>query len=195
MKLLRNLYDWVIHWSSTRYAVPALFLLSFIESSVFPIPPDVLLMAMSVSVPKRAFYYAFVCSSASVLGGMFGYFIGLEFMDVIGNRIVEFYHLQDKFQQIGILYEKYEAWAVAGAGFTPIPYKVFTIAAGAFEINFLIFVLASIAGRSLRFFLIGGLIFKFGEPIKSFIDKYFNVLSIVFFVMLILGFYLIKYLL
>ncbi|MEE9259175.1 MAG: YqaA family protein [Nitrospinaceae bacterium] len=195
MKLLRSLYDWVLHWAATPYALPALFLISFIESSVFPIPPDVLLIAMVVAVPVGWFRYALVCSIGSVLGGMFGYLIGYQFMDLIGMRIVEFYHFQEKFDKIGLLYEEYEAWAVAMAGFTPIPYKVFTLAAGAFEINFLIFVLASTVGRSARFFLIAFLIKKYGPAIKVLIEKYFGIFSIVFFILLFLGFYLLKYVL
>ncbi len=193
MKPLRKLYDWTLHWASTRHAVPALFLLAFVESSVFPIPPDVLLIAMVVAVPLAWARFALVCSVGSVLGGMFGYLIGLKFMDAIGYRIVEFYHLQEKFDKIGLLYNQYEAWAVGAAGFTPLPYKIFTLAAGAFEINFPVFVFASAVSRSARFFLIALLIHKFGPPIKALIEKYFNLFSILFFVLLVLGFYLLKF--
>lgn len=193
MRLLRKTYDWILHWSSTKYALPALAILSFAESSFFPIPPDVLLIAMTVAVPLKAFRYAAVCSVASVLGGMFGYFLGWQFMDVIGIRIVEFYHFQEQFDKIGGWYEKYNAWAVGAAGFTPLPYKVFTLAAGAFQINFPVFVLASLVSRSARFFIVAALIYKFGAPIKVFIEKYFNILSIVFIVLLFGGFVLVKY--
>jgi len=193
MRLLRKTYDWILHWSTTKYALPALAILSFAESSFFPIPPDVLLIAMAVAVPMKAFRYAAVCSVASVLGGMFGYFLGWQFMDLVGTPIVEFYHFQEKFAKIGSWYEEYNAWAVGAAGFTPLPYKVFTLAAGAFEINFPVFVLASLVSRSARFFIVAGLIYKFGAPIKVFIEKYFNLLSIVFLVLLIAGFVLIKY--
>ncbi len=193
--MLRKLYDWVLHWSTTPQAVPALFLLSFTESSFFPIPPDVLLIAMCVALPRRGFYFALVCSLASVLGGMFGYLIGWQFMDLVGHRIVEFYGFQPQFDKIGHWYRVYEAWAVAAAGFTPLPYKVFTIAAGVFEINFPVFVLASLISRSARFFLLAALIYKFGPPVKAFIEKYFNLLSALFFAGLILGFLLIKYVL
>jgi len=193
MRLLRKTYDWVLHWSSTKYALPALAILSFAESSFFPIPPDVLLVAMTVAVPLKAFRYAAVCSVASVLGGMFGYFLGWQFMDVIGIRIVEFYHFQEQFDKIGGWYEKYNAWAVGAAGFTPLPYKVFTLAAGAFQINFPVFVLASLVSRSARFFIVAALIYKLGAPIKVFIEKYFNILSIVFIVLLFGGFVLVKY--
>jgi membrane protein YqaA with SNARE-associated domain len=193
MRLLRKTYDWILHWSTTKYALPALAILAFAESSFFPIPPDVLLIAMAVAVPMKAFRYAAVCSVASVLGGMFGYFLGWQFMDLVGTPIVEFYHFQEQFAKIGSWYEEYNAWAVGAAGFTPLPYKVFTLAAGAFEINFPVFVLASLVSRSARFFIVAGLIYKFGPPIKVFIEKYFNLLSIVFLVLLIAGFVLIKY--
>lgn len=193
MRLLRKTYDWILHWSATKHALPALAVLSFAESSFFPIPPDVLLIAMAVALPLKAFRFAAVCSVASVLGGMFGYLLGWQFMDLVGTRIVEFYHFQEQFAKIGSWYEEYNAWAVGAAGFTPLPYKVFTLAAGAFEINFPIFVLASLVSRSARFFIVAGLIYKFGAPIKVFIEKYFNILSIVFIVLLFAGFVLVKY--
>ncbi len=124
---------------------------------------------------------------------MFGYLLGWQFMDLVGTRIVEFYHFQEQFAKIGSWYEEYNAWAVGAAGFTPLPYKVFTLAAGAFEINFAIFVLASLVSRSARFFIVAGLIYKYGAPIKIFIEKYFNILSIVFIVLLFAGFVLVKY--
>ncbi len=193
MIFLRKTYDWVLLWGTTRYAVPALFILSFAESSFFPIPPDVLLLAMAVAVPMRAFYFAAFCSVASVLGGMFGYYLGFAFMDLVGNSIVEFYHFQDKWETISALYNKHGGWAVAVAGFTPLPYKVFTLAAGAFKIDLGVFVIASLISRSARFFLVGGMIYFFGPTVKAFIEKYFNILSIIFFVLLFLGFLLIKY--
>jgi len=195
MKIIRSMYDWVLHWASTPYALPALFCVAFIESSFFPIPPDILLIAMTVAVPALWIRFSLVCSVASVLGGMFGYFIGYQFMDLIGTRIVEFYHLQAKFEKIGVLYDEHQAWAVAAAGFTPLPYKIFTLAAGAFKINFPTFVLASAISRSARFFLVAFIIHKFGPPIKVFIEKYFNLFSIVFFILLVLGFYLLKFVL
>ena len=193
MQWLRKTYGWILRWSTTKHALPALAILSFAESSFFPIPPDVLLIAMAVAVPMKAFRYAAVCSVASVLGGMFGYFLGWQFMDLVGTPIVEFYHFQEQFAKIGSWYEEYNAWAVGAAGFTPLPYKVFTLAAGAFEINFPVFVLASLVSRSARFFIVAGLIYKFGAPVKVFIEKYFNILSIVFIVLLFAGFVLVKY--
>ena len=192
MALIRKLYDWILQWASTPYALPVLFIVSFVESSFFPIPPDILLIAMVVAAPAGWFRFALVCSIGSVLGGIFGYLIGYQFMEIIGNRIVEFYHFQEKWDKIGLLYDKYNAWAVAAAGFSPLPYKVFTLAAGAFEINFLTFVLASAASRAARFFLVAALIYKFGPPFKILIEKYFNTFTIIFMILLVLGFFILK---
>jgi membrane protein YqaA with SNARE-associated domain len=190
---MRKLYYWVLSWAFSPYAVPALFLLAFSESSFFPIPPDVLLIALAISVPRKAFYYALICSLGSVLGGMVGYLIGYAFMDAVGFRIVELYGFTDKWRLVGDLYSRYAAWAVGIAGFTPIPYKVFTIAGGAFKIDFLTFVIASALSRSARFFIVGALIYKFGPPVRHFIDKYFDILAVVFVVLLVGGFVLVKY--
>jgi membrane protein YqaA with SNARE-associated domain len=191
--VLRRLYDWVLHWAKTPYGTWALFLLAFCESSFFPIPPDVLLIALAVALPKKAFKYALVCSVGSLLGGCLGYLIGWQFMVGLGDGIIRFYGLQDKYEYIRRLYVTYDAWAVGIAGLTPIPYKVFTITAGAFRINFVVFLVASAVSRSARFFLVGGLIYLFGPKIQSFIDRYFNTLVIVFVILLILGFVVIKY--
>ena len=192
MLFIRKLYDWVLQWATTPYALPVFFIIAFVESSFFPIPPDILLIAMVVASPIGWFRFAFVCSVGSVLGGMFGYLIGYQFMDLIGNRIVAFYHFQEKWGKIGLLYDKYNAWAVAAAGFTPLPYKVFTLSAGAFKINFPTFVLASALSRSARFFLVAALMYKFGPPFKILIEKYFNIFTIVFMVLLVLGFFILK---
>jgi len=193
--MLRRLYDWVLRWAETPYGSWALFLLAFSESSFFPIPPDILLIALAVAIPKKSLKYALICSAGSVLGGCFGYLIGWQFMASVGTRIVDFYGLTPKVEYIELLYNKYDEWAVGIAGFTPIPYKVFTIAAGAFKINSSVFVVASLLSRSARFFLVGGLIYIFGPGIQSFIDKYFNILATAFTVLLIAGFLIIKYLL
>lgn len=192
--MLRRLYDWILHWADTPFGAWALFLLAFCESSFFPIPPDILLIALAVAVPTKALKYALVCSVGSVLGGMLGYLIGWQFMAVIGERIVAFYGLEGKVHYIEGIYQHYDAWAVGIAGFTPIPYKVFTIAAGMFKINFWVFVVASLVSRSARFFILGGLIYAFGPRIQRFIDRYFNILAVAFCVLLVVGFILIKYL-
>ncbi len=191
--MFRKLYDWVLHWAETPYGSWALFLLAFSESSFFPIPPDVLLIALAVAVPRKAMRFALICSVGSVLGGCFGYLIGWQFMGSIGAKIVVFYGLDDKVDYIGNLYRNYDAWAIGIAGFTPIPYKVFTIAAGMFKINFAVFIVASFISRSARFFLVGGLIYLFGPRIQLFIEKYFNILAVAFTILLITGFVVIKH--
>ncbi|MBT4093525.1 MAG: DedA family protein, partial [Nitrospinaceae bacterium] len=137
MNNIRRLYDWVLGWADSRYATPALATLSFTESFFFPLPPDPLLMALSLSKPKRAYFFATICSAASVVGGVAGYYIGLTLFDVIGKPILDFYGAMDKYLLVQTYFRTYDAWAVGVAGFTPIPYKVFTISAGAFRINFL----------------------------------------------------------
>lgn len=193
MGKLRKLYDWVLHWAETPYGSWALFLLAFAESSFFPVPPDVLLIALAVSIPSKAFRYALICSVGSVLGGIFGYVIGYQFMEIIGFGILNFYGLTEKYESVAEFYNRYNAWAVGIAGFTPIPYKVFTISAGAFKINFPVFLLASVVSRSARFFIVGGLIYIFGAQIRSFIDRYFNILAVIFALLLIGGFILIGF--
>ena len=192
--MLRRLYDWVLHWADTRYGTWALFFLSFCESSFFPVPPDVLLIALAVAVPRKALRYALVCSIGSLLGGCFGYLIGWQFMATLGDGIIRFYGLSEKYTYIQSLYMQYDAWAVGIAGFTPIPYKIFTITAGAFHINFIVFLIASAVSRSARFFIVGGLIYLFGPKIQSFIDRYFNAIAVAFVILLVLGFVLVKYL-
>ena len=190
--MFRKIYNWVLHWAETPYGTWALFLLAFSESSFFPIPPDVLLIALAVAVPRKSLKYALVCSAGSVLGGCFGYLIGWQFMAAIGEKIISFYGLGAKVEYIGTLYQEYDAWAIGIAGFTPIPYKVFTISAGMFHINFPVFIFASIVSRSARFFLVGGLIYIFGPQIQAFIEKYFNILAVAFTILLIGGFIIIK---
>jgi len=190
---LRRLYDWVLHWAETPYGTIALLILAFSESSFFPVPPDVLLIALAISIPKRAFYYAFNTSVASVVGGILGYYIGIGLMEVVGWKIIHFYHAEELFNQLFETFNKYNFWAVLTAALTPIPYKVFTISAGAAKADFGVFMIASILGRSLRFFAVATLIYFFGERINKFIDKYFNILSIVFVILLLGGFLLVKY--
>ena len=189
---MKRLYDWVVSWAYSPYGSWALFILAFTESSFFPIPPDVLLIALAVGRPKASLRFALICSAGSVMGACLGYLIGWQFMTTLGERIVDLYGLQDKIDYIGTLYNRYDAWAVGIAGFTPIPYKVFTITAGMFRINFAVFVVASIVSRSARFFLIGGLIYLFGSRIQAFIERYFNLIAILFCVLLLGGFILLK---
>lgn len=190
LKSVRRLYDWVLSWSESPFGGWALFFIAFAESSFFPIPPDILLVALAVGSHKRAFRFALIATVGSVLGGMLGYLIGWQFMAFIGDHIITFFGFADKFARVESLYNTWDAWVVFIAGFTPIPYKVFTIAAGLFHINFPIFVLASAMGRAGRFFLVAGLIYYRGPSIKAFIDHYFNILVTTFTVLLIGGFIL-----
>ncbi len=186
--MIRRVYDWVLGWANHRYGSVALFAIAFAESSFFPIPPDVLLMALALGKTPAAFRFALICSVGSVLGGLAGYCIGWQLMEAVGQPILELYNAQDTFAQVQQQFLQYGGWAVAIAGFTPIPYKVFTIASGAAQLSFPTFVIASVLSRSARFFLVSGLIYYFGPTIKAFIDKYFNILTIVFTVLVLLGF-------
>lgn len=188
MRKIRQLYEWVLGWADSRYGTSALAALSFTESVFFPIPPDPLLMALSLAKPRRAFFFAAVCSAASVLGGIAGYYVGLLLFDTVGRPILDFYGATEKYLLVQSYYRAWDAWAVGIAGFTPIPYKVFTISAGAFQISFFVFVMASAVSRSARFFLVAWLIRSFGDPIRRFIDRYFNILTFVFAALLAGGF-------
>lgn len=203
MKYIRKLYDWVLSWAYTPYGAIALFILAFAESSFFPIPPDVLLIALVLGARKKAFRFALICTAGSISGAILGYLIGHylwwttgnEFSSVAGFFFSNFPGFtEEMFFRIQQLYSHYNFWIVFAAGFTPLPYKVFTVSAGAFNINFPLFMIASIIGRGARFFLVSALIWKYGPPIKSFIDKYFNLLAILFTILLIGGFVLINFL-
>ncbi len=190
---VRRIYDWVLSWAETPYGIYALALLAFAESSFFPIPPDVLLIALAIGAPKKSLKFAFICTAASVLGGIAGYYIGFAAYEAIGKPIVDAYNGQPVMDKIAMWYSQYGFWGILTAAITPIPYKIFTIASGVFSFNFAEFLLASVIGRSIRFFAVAGLIALFGPQIKSFIDKYFNILSIIFTILLIGGFIFIKF--
>mgnify|MGYP001284296307 CR=1 FL=1 len=189
---IRRLYNWIMGWADSPYSQWALFGIAFAESSFFPIPPDILLIALGVALPLRALRYALICTVGSVLGGVFGYWIGYEFFGIVGEPIVRFYAAEGQYLRLQELYRQYDAFAVAVAGLTPIPYKVATITAGFFEVDFGRFVLASAASRALRFFLIGLLIRVFGAPIRAFIEKYFEILTILFLILLVAGFAVVR---
>lgn len=205
----RRLYDWVLSWGNSRHGGKALFVLSAAEASFFPVPPDALLIALCMGAHKKWVRFAVICSIGSVIGGALGYLIGWGAFDLIGHHIVAFVAglaggdpeemlaVADYWFNEKMLYGmRVGAWAVGIAGFTPIPYKIFTIAAGFFQMNFGIFLLASTVSRSLRFFVVAGLIGilfeKHGPRIERFIDKYFNLLAVAFVVLLILGFWSLK---
>jgi membrane protein YqaA with SNARE-associated domain len=203
---VRRLYHWTLAWAESRYGTPALGTLAFIEASFFPIPPDVLLIALCLSKPQRAFFYAAVCTVGSVAGGLFGWFIGRAIWASLGvfaecpeyaGGAFFFEHVPSfdcsTFGKVQDLYAD-NAWlALFSAAFTPIPYKIFTIAAGVFQVGLPVLIGASVIGRGARFFLVAGLIHKFGAPVKEFIEKRFEVLTLVFTALLIGGFLAVKY--
>lgn len=193
-RLHRRIYDWVLHWADTPHGAIALFLLAFAESSFFPVPPDVLLIAMVMGARTKWARLAFLCTLGSVTGGLAGYWIGASLMDAVGMRIIQFYHAEGHFEHVKELYVQYDYWIVFTAAFTPIPYKVFTITSGVMGMNLIGFGLMSAVGRGLRFFIVAALLYKFGPPMKRFIDKYFDLLSIAFLAAIGGGFALIAYL-
>lgn len=191
--MLRKLYDRTMILADHPKALWILAVMSFAESSFFPIPPDVLLIPMVIAAPTRAWKIAFVCSVSSILGGLFGYMIGAYFFDIVGQPIVDFYHLQSGFERFQNLYNEYGAIIVAVAGFSPIPYKVFTIASGVTNLDITTFIIASAVSRSARFFLVAVLLWKYGEPIREFIEKHLAKLSMLFAIILVGMFVLLKY--
>jgi membrane protein YqaA with SNARE-associated domain len=176
-----------------RNAPWALAGVSFIESSVFPIPPDVMLIPMVLAERRKAWFYSALCTVASVLGGALGYVIGYFLFEMIGEPILRFYGYQQRFAEFASSYNEFGAWIVFFAGVTPFPYKVITIASGATQLNFLVFMLASVAARGLRFFVVAALLYWFGPPIKDFIERYLGILFTIFVILLFGGFVLVRY--
>ena len=192
-RCLRKLYSWVLGHAESPWGSWALVLLAVAESSFFPIPPDILLVALALGAPKRALWFSALCTLGSVAGGAVGYLMGMQFYELIGRQIIDLYGVQGKYEQVRELYRHWDALAVGIAGFTPIPYKVFTISAGAFRIDFPTFVLVSLVSRGARFFLLGTLIRRFGPPVKVLIERYFNLLTVVLMVLLVGGFLVLRY--
>ncbi|MFR9552681.1 MAG: VTT domain-containing protein [Rikenellaceae bacterium] len=199
---MKKLYEWMLSWGNSKYGWLALFLFAFAESSFFPIPPDVLLIALCLGAPSKSFKFAAVCTLGSVCGAIAGYSLGYFLWQnsageytAIANWFYAHVFSEQSFVRVEELYNTYNFWIVFTAGFTPIPYKVITVSAGLFNVDFVMFLIASIVSRGARFFIVSGMIWKFGAPIKGFIDKYFNLLALAFTVLLIGGFVLIKYLL
>ena len=203
MNRLKKIYYWVLKWAETPYGILALFILAFSESVFFPIPPDVLLIALALGSTTKSFRYAAICTIGSVSGAFMGYAIGhfvwispdgefTGFANFFFNNIPGF--SIGLFNGIKALYHKWDFWVIFTAGFTPIPYKVFTVTSGVFDINLVMFFIASLISRGARFFLVAWLIWKYGPDIKRYIEKYFNMFAIGFTVILIGGFALIKYL-
>ncbi|MEZ5825052.1 MAG: YqaA family protein [Geminicoccaceae bacterium] len=190
--MLRGLYDWTMRQAAGPRALWSLAVISFVESSFFPIPPDILLIPMILANRARAWLIAGVCTIASVLGGIAGYMIGALLFDAIGAPLLEFYGYLDKFTDFQGMYNEYGAWIVFGAGITPFPYKVITIASGVTRLDIAVFMIASILARGIRFFFIAGLLWFWGEQIRAFIERYMGLLTVLFFVLLVGGFALLK---
>lgn len=192
--MIRRLYDWTIALAASRYALWALAMVAFVESSVFPIPPDVLMIPMILAAPSRAWLIAGVALVASVLGGLAGYFIGAGLFDTVGRPVLEFYGKTDAADEFAQRFNNYGAWAVLAAGVTPFPFKVITIMSGWTGLSLPVFILSSIIARGLRFFVVAALLRRYGSPIRDFIERRLGLVFMAFIVILVGGFYLVKYL-
>ena len=192
--MLRRLYDWTMSLASGPRAPAALGTVSFAESSFFPIPPDILLIPMVIAKRERAFAYATICTVTSVVGGMFGYLIGAFLFIQLAQPILEFYGYLDKFEHFREDFNAYGSWIVFIAGLTPFPYKVITIASGATALNLPVFIVASILSRGIRFYVVSGLLYLFGPPIRDFIERRLGLVFTLFVIGLVGGFVAIKYL-
>jgi len=192
--MLRRLYDWTLNLAQHRHAMWALAAVAFIESSIFPIPPDILIIAMVLAAREKAWKIAVVATVASVLGGVFGYAIGALLFQEIGRPIIEFYGYGARYQDFSVLFNEWGWWIVVFAGVTPFPYKVITIASGVADLNLVVFMMASILSRGFRFFVVAALLWKFGPPIRDFIEARLGILFTIFMVGLIGGFVAVKYL-
>lgn len=191
--MIKKLYNWTISLASHPFAIGFLAVIAFLESSIFPIPPDVLLIALVLASRDKAWIMASVCTVFSVIGGLFGYIIGFFLFTSIGDPILEFYGYQDHFSRFKSVYNDWGAWIVFAGGFTPIPYKVITIASGAVHFNLITFLVTSIVSRGMRFFLVSALLWYFGPPVRKIIEKNLNIFAILFFAILLLGFIVIRY--
>ena len=191
--MFRNLYDWTLRLAADRRAVPVLALVSFAESSVFPIPPDALLIPMCLAARYRAYWFAFVCSVASVLGGLLGYAIGYFAYETLGRPIVAFYGLEAAMETYRTWFARWGLWVILIKGLTPIPYKVVTIASGVAAFDPIVFVLASIVTRAGRFYILAALLWRFGEPVRAFIEERLTLLGWGFLVVVVGGFLIVRY--
>jgi membrane protein YqaA with SNARE-associated domain len=191
--VIRPLYDWTMRLAGHRHAMWAMGFISFIESSIFPVPPDALMMPMVLARRDKAWRIATICTLASVVGGLFGYMIGYFLWDAIGQQVMDFYGYASKMEDFAALYNEWGFWIVAGAGFTPFPYKVITIASGLTHLDLAVFMAASVISRGARFFLVAGLLWYFGPPIRVFIEKNLGLLATAFFALLLGGFVAVRY--
>lgn len=193
--MLRRLYDWTMDLAASRHAPHALAAISFAESSFFPIPPDTLLIPMVLAERRKAWWFATLCTIASVIGGFAGYFIGAVLFEELARPLLDFYGYGAKFDGFAARYNEWGAWIVFIAGVTPFPYKVITIASGATGLPLPVFAVASVLARGLRFFLVAGLLYWLGPPIRDFIEKRLGLVFTVALALLLGGFALVKYVL
>jgi membrane protein YqaA with SNARE-associated domain len=193
--MMRRAYDWTMRTAAHEKAPQALFLVSFAESSFFPIPPDVMLIPMVLARRAKAWLYAAICTVASVLGGMGGYAIGFFLYETLGRWLIAAYGLGPQFEAYRAAYNEWGLWIILIKGMTPIPYKLVTIASGAAAFNFWVFIAASIVTRGVRFFLVAGLLYWLGDPIRGFIERRLTLVLTLFVVAFIGGFVVVKYLL
>ncbi|MEE8272232.1 MAG: YqaA family protein [Alphaproteobacteria bacterium] len=191
--MLRSLYDWTMGLAGHRHATWGLALVSFVESSVFPIPPDLLLMPMVLAARERAWRIAAVCTAASVLGGAVGYAIGFFLFAAVGEPLLAFYGYDEDFARFQGMYNEHGGWIVFGAGLTPFPYKVITITSGVTHLDVVTFIVASLLARGARFFLVTALLWYFGAAIRAFIERWLGLLTVLFFALLLGGFIAIRY--
>ncbi|PQO22853.1 cytochrome B [Rhodobacteraceae bacterium WD3A24] len=191
--MIRALYDRTIALAGSRHALWALAVVAFVESSVFPIPPDVLMIPMIIARPTRAFVIAGVALAASVLGGMLGYYIGWGLFESVGRPVLEFYGKDAYFAEFAARYNEWGAWAVLVAGVTPFPYKVITILSGATGLSLPVFMVASVLARGLRFFVVAALLWRFGAPVRDFIERRLTLLFTLFVLLLAGGFAIVRY--
>ena len=192
--MLRRLYDWVIRLAGSPRAIPAMGVVAFAESSFFPIPPDIMLIPMVLANRTKAFRIALVCTVCSVLGGHLGYAIGYYFFETIGAWLVKTYGLQTGLESFRHGFAEYGTWIILIKGLTPIPYKLVTIASGAAHFDLFTFVWASIVTRGARFFIVSALLWKYGEPIRAFIEKRLTLVTWLFLIALVGGFIVVRYL-
>lgn len=190
--MLRSLYNWTMSLAQSRYSIWALGFIAFIESSVFPIPPDVLMIPMIIARPSKAWLIAGVALVGSVLGGLLGYYIGAGLFETVGRPVLEFYGKDHYFAEFSDTYNEWGAWAVLIAGVTPFPFKVITILSGSTGLSLPIFIVASIIARATRFFIVAALLRVYGEPIRDFIERRLGLVFIIFMVLLVGGFYFVK---
>ncbi len=191
--MLRKTYDRMMHYSNHPRASWILGFISFIESSFFPIPPDPLFLTMMINDRKSVWRLAFICTINSVIGGLLGYYIGYALYESVGKWIIEVYNMQDSFESLKETFNKYGFWVISLKALTPIPYKIVTITCGVIKFDMGTFIMASVIARASRFFLLAALIYKFGSPIKSFIEKNLTMVTTIALLALIGGFVLIKY--